>query len=211
MVSSDGVAPSFDLAKTRVARIHATALLGVAQDSGQAESLLAELGELVDHVVTRFPQFELILGSPRVSVEEKSALLDRVLRGRVSDLLLRFLQVVARHQRLDALRQIRRAAQEMYDEQRQRVRVLVTTAVALDGPLIDRIRHLLSEKLGREVVLETQVRPELIGGLIVRVGDTVFDSSIANQLSRMRRHAVDRTVERLRHESAASAPIGSSI
>src|SRR5262245_14733657 len=169
-----------DIGRGRIGTTYAKAFLGVAENSGRAEPLVQEFNELVTQVLERFPEFDRTLSSPRVSVEEKQVLLDRVLGGRVSDELLRFLQVVGQHGRLDCLREIRQAAIELFQTSRGIVTVHVTAAAPLGAELQQRIREALNQKLGRSVELKVHFDPEILGGIVVRVGDTVFDGSIAN-------------------------------
>lgn len=182
----------------RLASIYATALLGTSEPKGTSESLLAELDHLVDEVLQRHPAMEQLLGSPRVGIGEKMDLLDRVFGGRVSDELLTFLKVVNRHGRLNCLRAIRGAFRRALNNARGIVPVEVTTATPLDGASRAKIADQLRASLGREVELNNRIRPEIIGGLVVRVGDTVFDGSIANRLARTKHEVLSQTIQRLR-------------
>ena len=117
-----------DVGMQQVAAVYAEALLGAAEATGETDSLLSELDSLVADVLDRYPQFEEILASKLISQDERSAILDRVLGGRASSVLLNFLKVVSRHDRLECLRAIHRQAHELYDQLRGRVEVRVSTA-----------------------------------------------------------------------------------
>ena len=80
---------------------------------------------------------------------------------------------------------------------RGRFRVHVSTAAEFDGALKQRLADMLRGMLGGEPVLEVSTRPELIGGIVLRVGDTVYDGSIATRLARIREHMIDRSVHEI--------------
>jgi len=138
-----------------------------------------------------------VLSSGLVSHEEKVGVLDRVLGAAASPLLLHSLKVISRHGRLDCLRAIHRRLRELYDRVRGRVPVLLSTAAPVDDALAARIAASLQKLLGGEPVLTRTIDPGLIGGAVVRVGDTVYDGSIAAQLQRVREHMIDRSVHEI--------------
>ena len=193
--------PSVDIAKARVGATYARALLGVAQGSERPEELVRELDELVTQVLRKFSDFQQILASPRITAEQRRGIIERVLGGRVSDPMMRFLLVVSEHGRMDCLEEIRQVALEEFEASRGGVTVQVITAAPLNDEQRRRIREVLSQKVGRRVELQDRCDPDILGGLVVRVGDTVFDGSVANQLRRLRADAVERTLERLRQSA----------
>ncbi len=191
--------------KQRLAAIYAQALLRTTEPRQVSEAVVAELDELIEHVFGRFPDLELTLASPRISAAEKTGLVDRVFGGRVSDDLLTFLKIVARRGRLDCLRPIRRAARAELNRMRQRLAVQVTTATPLSQELQQRIAQRLQTMLRSQIDLQCRQNPAVIGGLVVRVGDTVFDGSVANQLARMKQDTINNTVRQLRETLARFA------
>ncbi|MCA9169550.1 MAG: ATP synthase F1 subunit delta [Planctomycetales bacterium] len=191
-------AQEVNIDKQRLGAIYAKALLGAMEPQGRSEEVVGELDALIDEALQIAPQLELTLASPRVAVNEKSNLLDRVFGGRLSDSILTFLKVLARHGRLDCLRQIRRAAHDELNRLRNRLSVAVTTAEPIQDEMRERIRGQLQTKLGRDVVLECRVDPEIVGGMIVRIGDTVYDSSIANKLAKIKEETLNKTALQLR-------------
>jgi F-type H+-transporting ATPase subunit delta len=159
----------------------------------QSEAVVEELDALVEEVLVPHPQLEATLASPRISPAEKASLLDRIFGGRVSDQLLTFLKVVGQHGRLDCLRQIRRAAREELNRLRHRVPVQVTTAKPIGDELRQRIAERLEQRLASQVDLQCQVDADILGGLVVRVGDTVFDASLSNRLARLKQETINKT------------------
>lgn len=196
MAEDTSKAPDID--KQRLGGIYAIALLGAASEERSADDIVDELGSLVDDVLTPFPDLEMTLASPRISPAEKEGLLDRIFAGRASESLLTFLKVVASNGRLDCLREIRNAAREELNRMHGRVAVTVTTAEPLDESVRGEIVNQLQVATGAPVDLRCHVNPAIIGGMVVRVGDTVYDSSVVNQLARLKRDALGKTFHQLR-------------
>jgi len=186
-----------DFSVEHIAAVYAKALLGATEQAKASDSVLAEFDALVAEVLDAFPQVEELLGSYFVPQEEKESLLDRLLGGRASALLLNFLKVLARHGRLDLLRPIYRETRSLYDELQGRVRVEFITATPVEAPLMEQVRASLRGLLGGDPVVEHRVEPDLIGGAIFRVGDTVYDGSLAKQLENLRLQIIDRSVHEI--------------
>lgn len=180
-----------------VARVYARALVGALEKDGQAENVLAELASFVSDVLDAFPRFETVLTTGLVSPEEKIAMLERVASRRTSPLLLNFLKVLARHGRLNAIRAVSRTAAMLFDESRGRYRVEVATAAPLDGGQVARIQQKLRNMLGGDPNLVQSVNPALVGGVVLRVGDTIYDGSVATRLDRVRAQMIQRTVHEI--------------
>jgi F-type H+-transporting ATPase subunit delta len=174
-----------------VADVYAQALLSAAEKAGQTAAALEEFDLLMTDVLEANPRFQAILSSVLISPEETSAILNRVLGGRVSSLFMHFLQVVARHGRLGCLRAIHLRTRALYDILQNRIRVQVITAEPLAPELEAKLRISLRAKLGGEPIMETRVDPNLIGGAVLRLGDTVYDGSIQNQLNTLRQEMMD--------------------
>lgn len=188
----------FDSGQEHVGAVYAKALLGAAVTAGQAAEVVEELDAFVVDVLDRLPVFEATLASPRVPAEAKLALLDKGLAGRMSDTLLTFLKVVCRHQRFNCMRAIRRAAWHQWNEWEGRVDVLVRTPTPLSAELRELVTRRLESLLGKQVNLVEQDDASLIGGMVIRVGDMVYDASVANELNRLRESAVDRVLHAVR-------------
>jgi F-type H+-transporting ATPase subunit delta len=186
-----------DVGAAQLGGVYAKALLGAAERSGEAPSVLAELDSLVTDVLDAYPKFETVLGSELIPPDEKVEIVDRTFGGRASPLLLNFLKVLAQHGRLNVLREIRRAAHKLHDELRGQVRVDVITAVPLDHALAHRLTEQLRGMLGAEPHLNRVTDPKLIGGVVLRVGDTIYDGSIATHLDRVRQQMINRSVHEI--------------
>jgi len=177
-----------DIEAEQLGKIYARALLGAAQAAGSTESVLEELGEICDRGLRGHPELLAAFASPRVDMTEKSRIIDRLF-GDASPVLVQLMKVMARRGRLGYLAAVRTSAVEQYDEFAGRVVAEVRTAVPLDDVLRTELTNQLAQKLGRTVRLREVVDERLIGGMVVRVGDTVFDSSVASRLDKLGRAA----------------------
>lgn len=187
-----------DASRQHLATVYAKALLGAAEKAGQAEAVVEELESLVSDVLAKLPQLDMAFSSPRLAHEERVPLLDKAFGGRMSSTTLTFLKVLSRHDRLNCLRAITVAARKQLNVLRNRIEVIVESAHPLSNPLRERITARLGQLLSREVMLTTQINPDLLGGLVVRVGDTVYDASLAAQLKRMEQVTLEHTKQTLR-------------
>ncbi len=184
-----------DVTAEQIARVYAQAYVGAAQSSGQPEELIEELESLVADVIVPHRSLEFALTSSLLSQDEKAQMLDRVFGGRASQLLLNFLKVLSRHGRLGLLRSIARSVRKIYATSHGRCDVEVTTASPLDDELTAALMARLQQKLGCQPVLSLSVDPSLLAGWIVKVGDTVYDSSVRTLLHRTHQAMIARTVE----------------
>jgi len=197
-----------DVGVERIADVYAKALLGATERSGETEAVLDEFDAVLRDVFDRFPKLEAVLGSGLVLPEEKVDVIDRVFRGRACPTLVNFLKVVARHGRLDCLRAIHRQARAALERLRRRVPVRLTTAVPVEASRVRQIAERLAGRLEGSPVIEQEVDPGLIGGAVLRIGDVVYDGSIANQLKLLRQkmsarstHEIQSRRDRFRHSA----------
>lgn len=189
---------SFDAGRQYLGTVYAKALLGAAEKAGQVDRVLEELESLQNDVFKKLPTLRLTLSSPRVSQEEKVALLEKAFAGKMSGLLLNFLKVATHHDRLNALPEVLQSYRKLYNESQGRLEVTVKAAYPLSNPLRERIATKLGEVLKKKVSLNVEVDPELLGGLVVRIGDTLYDGSLAAQLQRMKTVALEQTSQAIR-------------
>src|SRR5204863_1518999 len=187
-----------DAGRQHLGTVYAKALLGAAEKTGQADHVVEELEAIVSDVLDKLPQVDATLKTPRLTHEERLPILDRAFGGKLSPTTLTFLKVVSKHGRLDCLRAIARSARKQINATRGRVEVIVETAYPLSNPIRERIVGRLMQLLNREVMLTTEVNEDLLGGLVVRVGDTVYDASVAARLKRMEQVTLDHTKQKIR-------------
>ncbi|MFT5523415.1 MAG: F-type H+-transporting ATPase subunit delta [Pirellulaceae bacterium] len=185
----------FDTGQMQLATVYAKALLGAAGDS--AESVVDEFDGFVE-LVAEIPALGAALASPRIPFEGKERIIDSALGGQISDVLLKFLKVTARRGRLNCLHVIHRALHDIFNKMTGRVEVTLKTAVDIDTQLISDLTTKLEKATGQKVVLKTTVDPELVGGIVIQIGDTVYDGSLANQLVKVRDKALHSTTQAIR-------------
>jgi F-type H+-transporting ATPase subunit delta len=180
--------------QARLARVYAQALFAAAlRESPEAASDVGdELSDFVRDVVLAESDVGEFLGSPAVGKKAKAAALAPALEGQTSDLLRGLIGVLARNNRLDLLRGIAGAYRHLLDERAGRVPVKVTAAVELSDAQRAAISASLKNILDQEPVLDVRVDPDLLGGLVVQVGDTVIDTSVRTRLQSLRTLMLDK-------------------
>ena len=173
-----------------VARNYAETLLSLATKAGDVAGWGRMMQEVADAVATD-PQLRAFLESPRVPADRKNAALGRAFQDRYPRLLVRFLQALVskgRHRQIGAV-----AAEyaTLVDEAEGRVHAQVTLAQPPTEADRMAIAASLSRRFGKQVVPHVSVRPEILGGVIVRVGDSVMDGSVRRRLGRLRHQLTD--------------------
>lgn len=179
-----------------IAAVYATAMLDAQgeQDGGQR---IAELGEFITDILDANPGFETVLSSPRVPHAEKLSLLEKTIFPHASQFFVNFLKVLAARGRLDLIRAIHLVATTDLEKRLGQRKVQVRTALELSETQLDQIRQALREKLSAEPVLHVETDPNLIGGLVIQVGDTVYDSSLRNRLGQLQSRLRQRYVHEI--------------
>ena len=196
-MSSNGKTASHDPAAQQIGTVYAQSLVAAAEEAGETQSVLEEFDSFIDDVLDNQPRFAEVLASVLVAADEKISLLDKVLASQASRTFLNFLKVVAKHGRLDYLHSMRQAAHAIYDEARGHISIEVRTATELDDASAEKIRTTLNGILNRKADLVRIVDPSLIGGLVVKVEDTVYDASVSTRLEKMRREMINRSVHEI--------------
>jgi F-type H+-transporting ATPase subunit delta len=174
-----------------LARPYALALVNAAEKEGGIEPVLDELDEIDSDVLKVFPRFASLLGSARVSSAHKDRILTDVFEKRVSSVVLRFLRVLNRHERLGLLRVVAREARTIWDQRNKRIPVQVRAAVSLDEKQLQTLRDRLAALTGATPVLSVSTDPGLIGGLVVQVGDHRYDASVKSRLEQLRQRLIE--------------------
>jgi F-type H+-transporting ATPase subunit delta len=179
-----------------IARTYADALLDASKATG-TDTVLEELGSFVEDVLLKVTGLQEIFNSIIIGRDEKIRLIDKVIAPRASEIVTNFLRVLARHGRLDLLPGILREARIRNEIRQGRRRIQVTSARPLDAQAEGRIRSRLAGALPFEPILETHVDPSLLGGIVIRVGDTVYDSSLAMRIKQLRERLTQRSLHEI--------------
>jgi len=156
-----------------------------------------ELNSLVDDVLAKYPQFEEVLFSDSVGRDEKLAIVDRVFAPKSSEFFANFLRVLVRHGRITMLPMIQNVLGRLQEEAAGKRRVKVLSARPLSEGSRSQICEQVQSKLGFEPLLQETVDAALIGGVILQVGDTVYDSSLRSRLKQLRGRLAEKAINEI--------------
>ena len=175
----------FDSRTQQVAAVYAKSLLGAAETAGKTAEVDAQFEALLE-LLSAQPRFEQVLASQLLGDDEKQGLIDRVFADRFGETLVDFLRILSRRGRMGLLRAVQLEFRRQLDELRGIVPVRISTAVPLDATTTEQLKLTLRKIVQGEPRIDAQVDPELIGGAVLRFGDTVYDGSVARQLEQLR-------------------------
>lgn len=178
--------------ETSAARRYAEALIEVAEESSAIEAVLTDLQGFDQLLDSHEGILRSALCTPVFSREERTAVLGDLLpKLSLNKLTANFLHVLNHKGRLLIISDITRAYSRLADARAGRVAVRVTTADAMSDAIANEVRAALSKATGKEVVLEAEVDAALIGGMVVRVGGKVYDTSIRTRLQQVKRSLLE--------------------
>jgi F-type H+-transporting ATPase subunit delta len=169
-----------------LAQVYARALFEVAREHGKLDLLREQLGLFAD-ALNEHRQLAIFFFSPYFSIEEKQDALGRVLLE-ADESLLNFLSLLIEKHRTPVIFRIRQQYERLWQEENKLLAVEITSAIELDQETTDRLGRQIGERAGRKVTLAARVDPEILGGIVVRVGNSILDASIRNRLEQLRRH-----------------------
>jgi F-type H+-transporting ATPase subunit delta len=168
-----------------IAEVYARSLFEVAKEHGVLDEVHEQLEEFADEL-DKNRELQMFFFSPYFSSQEKKDGIAKVLDG-ADERFVRFLELLAERHRLPVLFRIRRVFDELWAEENKLLPVTITSAVELDDETVKQIGKQIEEQTGRRVELSTEVDPDVIGGLAMRVGNVVMDSTVRSRLERLRR------------------------
>ena len=174
-----------DIAADSVAKIYAQAIVDASEAAGCRREVLGELAALARDVLPNVPEAAAVFSAPKIALDDKHRIIERLTAGRMQATTANALHVLARHGRLGLLGAIVDAAERLADGREGRVQATFTTAVPLDAAEQSRVVGETQKALAAALVPTFVVDPAIIGGLVVRVGDTIYDQSVATGLARL--------------------------
>jgi F-type H+-transporting ATPase subunit delta len=192
-IESESRAGEEGSSERRLATVYAEALLDVADQRGQADEIGQELETIVREVLAQSPEVERTFASPVVRRTVKEKLIADAFQGKVSDLMFNFLHVLNSKDRLSLVRHVAAAYRDLLDQRAKRLRVKVRSAVPLSESQSERLRQEIAQATGLEPVIAARIDPELLGGMIVQIGDRVFDSSVRTRIETIRNQLLARS------------------
>jgi ATP synthase F1 delta subunit len=168
-----------------IAAVYARSVFEVAREAGKLDVVREQLGQFADALAENH-EMQVFFFSPYFSTQEKINGLRKSVDG-AEAIVLNFLELLAEKRRMPALFRIRRAYDELWEEENKRLPVEIVSAVKLQKRVTKEIGDRIAEQTGRTVELTTEVDPDVIGGLVVRVGNTVLDASVRHRLEILRK------------------------
>ena len=171
-----------------IAQVYARSLFEVAEESGKLDDVRDQLGEFAD-ALTDDRDLQIFFFSPYFSTQEKTEGLAKAVTG-AEPIVLNFLKLLIEKHRMPALFRIRRVYGSLWEDYNKLLPVQITSAVELDESVVKHIGDRISEQTGRKVELSASVEPDILGGIVVRVGNQVLDASIRNRLETLRKQVV---------------------
>jgi len=168
-----------------IAQVYARALFEVASEHGTLDEVREELGQFAD-VVHDNRDVAIFFFSPYFSSEEKKDGLHRMVTGANPE-LMNFLEALVERHRMPAIFRIRTRYEELWDDENKLLPVEVTSAVALDQATVKSIGDRIGEQTGNTIELKSVVDPEILGGIVLRVGNFILDASIRGRLNQLRK------------------------
>ena len=168
-----------------IASVYARSLFEVAKEQDKLDKIRDELGEFAD-AMDSTRELQVFFFSPYFSTEEKKESLGKLLDG-ADEAVTNFLELLVEKHRMPAIFRIRRELDSLWADANQLLPVTITSAVELDSSTVEGIGRAIGEQTGRKVELTTEVDPDVLGGIVLRVGNSILDASIRNRLEQLRR------------------------
>jgi ATP synthase F1 delta subunit len=168
-----------------IARVYAEALFEVAQDKGKLDEIHDQLGEVADAIAEN-RDLQVFLFSPYFSSGEKRDGIGRAISGAEPE-LTNFLELLAEKHRMPVIFRIRRRFDEMWAKEKRRLAVRLTSAVELPSNVVDQLGKEIEKQTGQSIELTSSVDQNILGGLVLQVGNMVLDASVRNKLERLRK------------------------
>ena len=168
-----------------IAEVYGRSLFAVAQEHDKLDVIREQLGQFSDALQDN-RDLAIFFFSPYFSTPEKKDGLEKTLEG-ADETLINFLELLIEKHRMPVIFRLRRAYETLWDAEHQYLPVTITSAVELDPATVASIGEAIGTQTGQTVQLTANVDPDVLGGLIVRVGNSILDASIRNRLENLRR------------------------
>jgi ATP synthase F1 delta subunit len=168
-----------------IAAVYARSLFEVAREQDKLDAVREQLGEFAD-ALSENRDLQVFFFSPYFATAEKEDGLDRVVSG-ADPVIVNFLKLLIEKHRMPALMRIRANYEALWEEENKLLPVHITSAVELDGSIVKQLGDRISDQTDRKVEVSADVDPDILGGIVVRVGNSVLDASVRNRLEQLRR------------------------
>jgi ATP synthase F1 delta subunit len=168
-----------------IAEVYARALFQVAKEHDALDTVRDQIKAFAD-ALNQDRELAIFFFSPYFSTEEKKDGLHRAVVG-AEPIFMNFLEALLERHRMPAIFRISARYEELWDEENQLLAVEVTSAIELDESIVKSIGDRIGEQAGRKIQLSSQVDPDILGGIVLRVGNFILDASIRNRLNQLRK------------------------
>jgi F-type H+-transporting ATPase subunit delta len=168
-----------------LAQVYARSLFEVAKEHDKLDKVRDQLGEFAD-ALDENRDLATFFFSPYFSTEEKKDALGRALKG-ADETLENFLKLLIENHRMPVIFRARREYDALWEDENELLPVQITSAIELDKATARNLGKQIGESAGRQVELTTRVEPDILGGIVVRVGNSILDASIRNRLEQLRK------------------------
>jgi F-type H+-transporting ATPase subunit delta len=169
-----------------IASVYARSLFEVAKEQDTLDVVREQLGQFAD-ALNDDRELQVFFFSPYFSTEEKKDGLAKVIEG-ADAAVLNFFELLVEKHRMPVIFRIRRTYDELWEHENKLLPVTITSAIELDEDIARRIGDQIGEQTGQRVELTKTVDPDIIGGLVLRVGNSILDASIRNRLETLRKN-----------------------
>jgi F-type H+-transporting ATPase subunit delta len=169
-----------------LARVYARSLFEVGREQGKLDELREQVAQFAD-ALDEQRELAVFFFSPYFSSKEKQEGLGRLLED-ADPILVNFLGLLIENHRMPVIFRIRQEYERLWDEENKMLPVEITSAIELDQATTESLGKTIGERAGRKVTLAARVDPDILGGIVVRVGNSILDASIRNRLEQLRRH-----------------------
>jgi F-type H+-transporting ATPase subunit delta len=166
-------------------RVYGRSLFEVASEQDKLDLLREQLGQFAD-ALDQSNELRVFFFSPYFSSSEKQQALDGLLEG-ADEQLVNFLKLLIENHRMPVIFRVRREYERLWEQENKLLAVEITSAIALDSATTDSLGERIGERAGRKVKLTARVNPDILGGIVLRVGNSILDASIRNRLEQLRR------------------------
>ncbi|MEX0993559.1 MAG: ATP synthase F1 subunit delta [Solirubrobacterales bacterium] len=168
----------------QLAQIYSRSLFEAAREHGRLDEVKQQLGQFTDTLESEH-DFAVFFFSPYFSTDEKKQGLRRAITD-ADPLLVNFLELLVENHRMPIVFRARKQYESLWDREHRRLPVEVTSAVELDQAIVDQLGERIGEQTGQNVELKSTVDAEILGGIVLRVGNSVLDASIRSKLEKLR-------------------------
>jgi F-type H+-transporting ATPase subunit delta len=168
-----------------IAQVYARSLFEVAKERDKVDLVREQLGEFAA-ALDQSRELSVFFFSPYFSTEEKQEGLHKAVEG-ADEIVLNLLEVLIENHRMPVIHRLARAYDRLWQEENKLLPVHITSAIELDEGVARRIGDEIGQQTGRKVELKSEVDPDVLGGIVLRVGNSILDASIRNRLEQLRK------------------------